>query len=423
MTGNLDTPADVRHEAQTRHVWAAIEKFLGWLDAHGYASYDPYDLWGTPFGVRGRRLYYKKPVVGLPFVAPIILTEVIAPQLRQSFVRKERYATADGQIILAFLKCHSSTGQTSFLAKAERLAAEMLEYRVSGYSGHCWGYPFDWECCHRFYPKNTPFITSTPYAFEAFIRLHDVTGRTDHLETAKSIAQFVFNDLNDLATGPQSSAASYSTVEKSKVINASAYRAFVLTEAAHYAPSGEFEELAAKNVRFILESQREDGAWLYALDNPAEAFIDHFHTCFVLKNLFKLNLRRQDPAIADAIIRGYRYYRNNLFGDDGLPKSFAIQPRTQIVRLEMYNFAEAITLGCLLRNDIPEAFALARRLADMVCGELQLPDGHFVTRVYVGGWRHTFPYLRWPQAQLFLALTNILAALPRPASDEDSVSA
>jgi hypothetical protein len=31
-----------------------------------------------------------------------------------------------------------------------------------------------------------------------------------------------------------------------------------------------------------------------------------------------------------------------------------------------------------------------------------------VTRVFRGGFRHRFPFLRWPQAQLFYALTNLL---------------
>ena len=114
------------------------------------------------------------------------------------------------------------------------------------------------------------------------------------------------------------------------------------------------------------------------------------------------------------IRRGYDFYREELFGADGLPRSFAIKPRTGIVRLEMYDFAEAITLGTLLRKEIPEAYEHAQNLADVLCREYQLPDGHFVTRVYLGGIRHTFPFLRWPQSQLFLALTNLYLAMASP---------
>ncbi len=76
----------------------------------------------------------------------------------------------------------------------------------------------------------------------------------------------------------------------------------------------------------------------------------------------------------------------------------------------MYDFAEAISLGVLLRSDIPEAMVLSGRLSSRLLSRHQLPAGHWVTRVYRGGIRHTTPYLRWPQAQLFLAVTNLLAA-------------
>jgi len=99
-----------------------------------------------------------------------------------------------------------------------------------------------------------------------------------------------------------------------------------------------------------------------------------------------------------------------LFDARDNPKSYAVAPRLQIVQLEMYDYAEAITLGALLKDKIPRAFALAGKLADQLIWRHQLPAGFWVTRVYRGGIRHTMPFLRWPQSQLFLALTNFLVA-------------
>jgi hypothetical protein len=206
-------------------------------------------------------------------------------------------------------------------------------------------------------------------------------------------------------------------MDETKVVNASAYRAWVLFEADARFHLPEYREKAQRNLNFILQSQRADGAWLYATEGSGEGFIDHFHTCFVLKNLYKINLRLRSAAITAAIEKGWEFYRRELFDAEGLPKSFAIQPRTQIVKLEMYNFAEAITLGALLRDSVPGAFALARKLATILCERHQLADGHFVTRVYRGGFRHTFPFLRWPQAQLFYALTNLQMALRKGAAE------
>ena len=414
----------------------AIDRFAAWLERSGDGeSFDPYDLWGTRYGLFSRRLYYAKHPLGVPLVAPLLLAEILCPSVRGLFVGKQRFATADAQLALAFLNLHalqveplalravgtsaakepatprSARRSTSgFLAQAEKFCGHLLRTSIPGYRGHCWGYPFDWQNNHGLWKRDTPFITATPYCFEAFLALHDATGERRHLEVAESIARFVQEDLHDTPTSADAAAGSYSPIDHSQVLNASAYRAMVLFEAARRFDVPRHRDTAQRNLNFILQNQREDGAWLYALDHPGDRFIDHFHTCFVLKNLVKINRQFNSDAVRAAIVKGYEYYRRELFDAEGLPKSFSIRPRTQLVRLEMYNFAESITLGALLRESIPAAFAHAQELAAWLVARHQLPDGHFTTRVYLGGWRHTFPFVRWPQSQIFYALTNLWAA-------------
>ena len=414
------------HGCSSQELWGSISKFTSWLETVGYESYDPYDVWGTRYGLWARRLYYQKNLLGTALVGPLMFTEWICPLLRKWLVRKARYATADAQLILAFLNLHQlepasgvdeatevteNQPRSPWLNKARDLAKELLEYSVRGYSGYCWGYPFDWQNVNGFTKKGTPFITTTPYCFEAFLKLADISREGRYLEIAQSVAAFVHNDLIDTPTGKDAAAGSYGPYLSSKVVNASAYRAYVLMEAAHRFGLESYKETAQKNLRFVLQNQRSDGSWLYAIDNPAEAFIDHFHTCFVLKNLWKINERLKDARVSQAIRQGFAYYRQELFDTDGLPKSFAIQPRLQMVRLELYNFAEAISLGAQMKDDVPEALTLACRLTRALMDRYQLPEGHFVTRVYRGGLKHTVPFLRWPQAQLLYALTNVLRSL------------
>jgi hypothetical protein len=388
----------------------SIRRFEVLLEKNGYESFDPYDIWGTKYGVFSRRIYYEKGKVGLPLIAPILLLEMVWPGLRSLFVRKERFATADGQLTMAYLNLYKISKDKKFLEKARSLGVDILKYSVPGYSGKCWGYPFDWQNNRGLWKKNTPYITCTPYCFEAYLGLYDATQEQRYIDVARSIATFVYTDLKDTPMGADAAAASYSPMDETKVVNASAYRAWVLFEADARFNLPEYRARAQRNLNFILQSQQPDGSWLYAVATPGEAFIDHFHTCFVLKKLFKINRHLNSPAVAQAIRKGYAYYREKLFRGDGLPRAFALEPRTQIVTLEMYNFAEAITLGALLRDFIPEAFTMAQKLATILCEKYQLADGHFVTRVYRGGFRHTFPFLRWPQAQLFYALTNLLWA-------------
>jgi poly-beta-1,6-N-acetyl-D-glucosamine synthase len=386
------------------------EKFVAWIERVGYASYDPYDVWGTRYGRLARRLYYRKHPLGVLLTAPIIAMEIVCPWVRRVLVRKDRFPTADAQLALAFLNLYEISHAESWLAKAKQLARELLTESVPGYSGVGWGYPFDWQNAGGLMKKGTPHITATPYCYEVFARLFDLTGDEYYAAVARSAATFVFADLNDTPTASDAAAASYTPYDHSKVVNASAYRAFVMFDAARRFHNDSYRDTAEKNLRFILDAQRNDGAWLYAIDSPPEAFIDHFHTCFVLKNLHKINRHLQNAEVARAIARGYEWYRRSLFDEDGTPRLFAIAPRLQLVALEMYNVAEAISLGVLLRDDIPEAFDLAETLAARFVRRRQLPAGHWITRTYVGGITHRVPFIRWPQSQLFLSVTNLLAA-------------
>jgi hypothetical protein len=411
----------------TQELWSSINKFCAWLSESEGVSYDPYDVLGTGYGRWARRTYYRQNPLGIVLTAPLIGMEVLCPQLRALFVRKQRYPTADAQLALAFLNLYEACQEQSVddvskcaprqqstakcLGKVRKLADELLRQSVSGYSGYCWGYPFDWQNVNGLMPKGTPHITATPYCYEVFTRLFDLTGEEQYLQVVRSIANFVCHDLHDTPTGEGAAASSYTPHDHGKVVNASAYRAFVLFDAARRFHNESYFSKAQRNLRFILDNQRSDGSWLYAIDNPPEAFIDNFHTCFVLKNLYKINRHLNRAEVMRSIRHGYDFYRKHLIDGEGDPKQYAVAPRSEIVRVEMYNFAEGITLGALLKNDIPDAFVVADELAARLVRQFQLPGGYFVTRVYRGGIRHSVPFLRWPQSQLFYALTNFLVAL------------
>lgn len=386
----------------------SIGKFLGWLDRNGYESYDPYDIWGIPYSLWARRLYYKNSLLGVPFIAPIILIDTFVPSLRKLLVKKERFATADAQLILAFLNLYNYYKDKYYLEKATALGRELLEYSIPGYSGYCWGYPFDWQNSAALWKRNTPYITATPYCFEAYLGLYDETGNNEYLNIAESIAHFVAYDLKETSTGPDAAAGSYSPIDNSKVINASAYRAMVLTEAAERFGEKEYQKKADKNINFILNAQNDNGSWLYELDHPKGAFIDHFHTCFVLKNLVKINRHLNNATITEVIQKGFSYYRSALFEENGRPKPFAVQPRIQIVVEDLYNYAEAITLCSIMEKIIPGSVECAEKLAGIVRRDFQLKSGYFVTKVYMSGIKTKISFIRWSQAQLFYALTNLL---------------
>src|SRR5204863_8858077 len=105
----------------------------------------------------------KKHPLGYALTAPVILMEVLCPRLRALIVGKNRFPTADAQLALAFLNLYEARGDIRWLKNAKALADDLMAQSIPGYSGLCWGYPFDWQSVSGLMRKGTPHITATPY--------------------------------------------------------------------------------------------------------------------------------------------------------------------------------------------------------------------------------------------------------------------
>ena len=49
-------PNETSEKETTQKLGRAIGAFEGWLRSNGSSSFDPYDVWGTTYGVVARRL-------------------------------------------------------------------------------------------------------------------------------------------------------------------------------------------------------------------------------------------------------------------------------------------------------------------------------------------------------------------------------
>lgn len=402
MKGPLEQLAPCAGSDHDR-IAASLQAFVCWLHDAGYTSHDQYDFWATAYGIWSKGLYYRYGALAAPLVLPLVAADWLLPASRRWFCARQRFPIADAHYLMGFVSLFRATHESRCLAAATDLADALLASCIPGFSGHCWGYPFDWQTRRGLCKRDTPLVTSTPYVFDAFVALHAATGSACHLGVARSIAAFVANDIHDTPVG-NGRAAGYTPFDQSQVINASSYRAACMAEAAELLGNERYRQIAAGNVRFVLDQQRHDGAWPYSANDPCDRFVDHFHTCFVLEGLYRAYRVLLDPAILHAVELGYRYYRERLFYADGHPRSFAETTRPQLHIVELYDYAEALKLALLLGSEIPtgdSAASLATRLL-----ELQAAAGHFVTRISIGGRRNTVPYHRWAQSQAFCALAR-----------------
>jgi hypothetical protein len=349
----------------------------------------------------------------------MIFCEAFLPSARRLFHHPIRFPIADAHYAMGFAFLYEATEDPVYLQKAIHFLNALKESRCSQFKEYCWGYPFHWVWRGGIAKEQTPLITTTPYVYEAFLQIYELDPRRQWKEILKSIARHARFDIKDFETSENSSSCSYSPFGEGGVINAAAYRAFLLTSAAQVFSNDDYRKTADRNLNFVLENQNRDGSWYYAVDGVRD-FIDHFHTCFVMKALAKLHALTGHPGIVEALARGVSYYLNNLFDSDRLPKPFARAPRLTVYKRELYDCAECINLCLHLRDRFPVLGATLERVVGHVLESWVKRDGSFRSRKLHLGWDNV-PMHRWGQSQMFRSLAFYLREASKHRSQSSAI--
>jgi hypothetical protein len=399
-----------------QRVRSRVLRFVDWLDRYGEVSYDHQSFFASDLGRAAKALYYKRPLLGTLAVAPMIFSEAFVPSARRFFSEPLRFPIADAHYAMGFASLSQVLGEEKYYHRAVHFLEVLQSTRCPGYKEYCWGYPFHWQTRGGTMKAGTPLITTLPYAYEAFLDVYQIDHDPKWLTVMSSIAEHALHAYHDLPTSEDAASCSYTPdpADPCGVINASAYRAFLLTQAGLNFSRQEYLRTAERNLNFVIASQNADGSWYYSTDGERD-FVDHFHTCFVLKALAKIERLTGNPRCTAAIEAGVRYYVKNLFDAEGLPEPFSRRPRMTVYRRELYDYAECINVGVLLKGRFAELDRIVGNLVEM--RGWQKADGSFRSRQLLLGWDNV-PMHRWAQSQLFRSLSAFLREESLPDSSK-----
>ena len=399
-------------DSLTDQVSSALIGFTHWLSEYGETSWDYQSFFAGPIGGRAKSLYYRINSIGTAAVAPMIFCEAFLPSARRLFHHPIRFPIADAHYAMGFATLYEATGNPAHFQRVTHFLDELKASRCPNFEDYCWGYPFDWVTLNGTIPGETPLITTTPYVYEAFLQAHEIEPRQEWKRILQSIARHACNDIRDFKTSETASCCSYTPFDQSGgVVNAAAYRAFLLTSASRVFSNQHYWKTAERNLNFVLGAQNPDGSWPYAVDQVRD-FVDHYHTCFVMKSLAKIYQLTGDKASAAALEKGIQYYSKNLFSEDGLPKPFSKAPRLTVYKHELYDCAECINLCLLLRDKFPQLEMTLETVIEGILRHWIKSDGSFRSRRLHLGWDNV-PMHRWGQSQMFRSLAFYLREASR----------
>jgi hypothetical protein len=402
-------------QIDTVKIYQSLSRFIDWLDRYGETSWDHQSYFAGPVGRAAKALYYRSQLLGTLAVAPMIFSEAFVPSARRFFAGKQRFPIADAHYAMGFAMLARTLNEDRYYERAVHFLEVLKETRTPGFENYCWGYPFDWVTRNGTFKARTPFITSVPYVYEAFSEVYRIDGSAEWRDVMQSIAEHAYHDYYDMPISETASSCSYtpSKDDPCGVINASAYRAFVLTKAGLDFGRDDYLQTAERNLSFVVESQNSNGSWFYSIDGERD-FVDHFHTCFVMKALAKIEALTGNPRCTAAIERGVDYYLANLFDEHGQPKPFSKRPRLTVYKNELYDYAECLNLCALLSGRFSKLDETLYRLSNF--DAWLKPDGSFRARKLYLGWDNT-PMHRWAQSQMFRSLCFLVSRSPEAAKN------
>jgi hypothetical protein len=378
-----------------------VERSLDRLEAHlvveRFRGYDPYDALSSPVfrlpvlrsskwlrlaGVQTlkRSPYNLRPLLGIPKgYNPVTLAFVLEGSAYRALVDTDR------------MELHR--------ARAVQCVSELALLRSRGFSGDCWGYPFDWEARHGRLPATTPTIVATGIVTNALFAAYRLLQLEDAFEMCKSAARFVLEDLPRTVEGGTFCWGYYAS-DTQRVLNATMKGARLCAQIYSVTGDDALLEPAAQTAEYVVRHQREDGSWPYAVGD-ARQWADNFHTAYVLDAFDSYERCTGDDRFQSAKERGWRYYREQFFLDDRIPRYY---PEKKYP-IDATACAQSLLTLCRF-GDIETA----SQVADWTIGNMQCADGHFAYQVR----RRrvvSIPYMRWSSAYMYAGLSRLSSAL------------
>jgi len=371
------------------NLYCLIKKYCLQTDLR---TYDPYDIWKTEFGFRVKNFYNCHHTLGLFPAGLLTIFDMFLNNRARLFYSKHDYPIVRAFAVLTIVNLNSIEPKDEYKQAAEHHLDKLIELRCRGFKGSCWGLGWKYPVQKGLiYEANAPFTTITPYVLEAFIKYSEAFNTSDYDGIIQSILPFFEEYVKVLKETDKYLITSYGALYDRIAYNAisySMYSSSLLVRYANEAAAKRLKEKIVKMYNYIIDGQQENGAWFYSPER--RSFIDCFHSCFVLKNIIKTNTILPLKNFDLVVKKGYEYILKN-FRDEltGLFKRFTATNKPGLVKYDLYDNAEVLNLGILLKDE-----ELVNNLSDSI--EKNFVKGDMIySQIDLLGIKKNRDMLRW----------------------------
>ncbi|HEY3582425.1 MAG TPA: hypothetical protein VGK82_17855, partial [Pyrinomonadaceae bacterium] len=247
----------------------------------------------------------------------------------------------------------------------------------------------------------------TAFATRALIEATHAFKDDEYLSTARSVCDFILRDLPRTVDTEKELCFSYAPNSNTRIFNASLLAAEVLACTGQLIDDAALCREAERATRYVINQQQSDGSWTYGTE-PNQAWIDSFHTAYILFSLKRINAACSlGEEFQRALKRGLSYWKETFFLADGWPKYY----HDDAYPADAHAAASAIVTLLECRDLDETSTTTAQQIASWTISNLRDNHGYFYYQ------RRRFytvrkPYMRWTQAWMLYALARLLEDTP-----------
>jgi hypothetical protein len=381
----------------------SLEKLRKYIEQEDFKGYDPYDTLNSIF--KFRLLGKMVAVLALQFQKrnPINIRPLLG-------IRKEHNPKALGLFLYAYCKLHKQFPEKDYSKQINYLFIQLKDNYSKGYSGYCWGYNFDWASSGKYIKAYSPNIVVTAFIAKGIFQYYQLTKDEGALTILESIGDFILKDLPQTET-KEGICFSYTTLGIDNCYNASLLAATILGQLFYLTKKENYKTHALKAVDFVVSKQHTDGRWNYSIDEQGKERVQiDFHQGYVIDCIEDVitYCGIQNEIYTTAIKKGTNYYRKEQFFENGqakwrLPKIYPVEVHNQ-------------SQGIITFSKAHLHLTFAETIAQWTIKNMQDKKGFFYYRK-LKNYTHKIPYMRWSQAWMFVALSELIISLQEKKHD------
>lgn len=388
-----------------------------WIKTNGFAGWDPYDIQEHPII---KKIYNQPNYLPNRAIKKLsnILIDCFPIFLRRLLrIKKQINSKAMGLLLASYSQLYITTNDSNYLTEAIKIATWLIKNRSKKYKNNfCWGYPFDWDS-NIFTPKDTPSAVVSSIVGDGFYLLYQATNDIKYLNICKNICNFFLNDLNKTYNTENKLCFSYTPLDDFKVHNANLFIGEFLIRTGKTINDQTLVNLGLACGNYALSEQSNEGYIPYwAIDQTnkysnGKIHLDHYHCGFEIRMLFKIWQHTGISTFRNAYENYFQWYCKTLFTEDNFPK---FMPNL-LYPINIHTITESILCQATLLTEHPERLPTINSILNWTIDKLMYKPGEYIYLIHnyplIGNYKCKITMLRWGQAWMFRALSELLLKL------------